>query len=64
MFLRSSLLLVSFLLASCFADEQSDSDSQLESRISRIENGLIANVQIEGEPRRYFNLNDRLFFKV
>jgi CubicO group peptidase (beta-lactamase class C family) len=60
MFLRSSLLLVSFLLASCFADEQSDSDSQLESRISRIENGLIANVQIEGEPRRYFNLNDRL----
>lgn len=57
---RSSLLLASFFLASCSAVEQPDRESQLESRISRIENGLIANVQIEGESQKYFNLQDRL----
>jgi hypothetical protein len=60
MSLRSSLLLASFLLASCSDGQQSDGESQLESRISRIENGLTANVQIEGESQKYFNLQDRL----
>lgn len=60
MFLRSSLLIVSWLLISCTAGEPPDSESELESRISRIENGLISSLQIKGRPQEHFNLEERL----
>ncbi len=58
--LRSSLLFVSFLLVSCSPGDRSDTESELDSRISRIENGLISSLQIKGRPQEYFNLDERL----
>jgi len=58
--LRSPLLVVLFLLVSCAPGEAPDAESELESRISQIENGLIASLQIKGKPKEYFNLDERL----
>ena len=58
--LRSSLLFVSFLLVSCSPGDRSDAESELDSRIIRIENGLISSLQIKGQPQEYFNLDERL----
>ena len=58
--LRSSLLIVTCLLVSCTPIDQTDAQSELDSRISRIENGLIARLQIKGSPKEYFNLDERL----
>lgn len=58
--LRSSLLFVSFLLVSCSPGDRSDAESELDSRIIRIENRLISSLQIKGQPQEYFNLDERL----
>ena len=58
--LRSSLLIVFFLLGSCSAGDQSEAESDLDSRIGRIENGLAPHLLIKGRPREYFNLDERL----
>lgn len=55
--LLSALLLALCLLASPVLAQ---TDSNLEARIKRIENGLVSNLQIEGEENPTYNINDRL----
>jgi len=54
----STLLLLLFLFACSTSKETSD--TALEDRIQRIENGLMQNLQIKGEEVSTFNINDRL----
>lgn len=56
--LRTFLFLFVFLLVSCAPDDRSD--SELDARINRIENGLIENLQIKGQSQGQFNINERL----
>jgi CubicO group peptidase (beta-lactamase class C family) len=58
--LRTSLLIVSFLLVSCSPAERSAAELGLEARIMRIENGLISSLQIKGRPKEHFNIDERL----
>lgn len=53
-----TLCLFAILLVSCESTERSD--SELDTRISRIENGLIEHLQIEGRSQGPFNINERL----
>ena len=55
---RMTLCLFAILLVSCESTERSD--SELDARISRIENGLIENLQIKGLSQGPFNINERL----
>lgn len=56
--IRKALCLFAFLLVSCDSTERSD--SELDARINRIENGLIENLQVEGQSQGPFNINKRL----
>jgi CubicO group peptidase (beta-lactamase class C family) len=54
------LSLFALVLASCAPGDHPETQADLDARIDRIENGLIENVQIEGQSRRQFNVNERL----
>lgn len=58
--LRMYLSLFALLLASCAPGDRPETQSSLDARIGRIENGLIENVQIKGQSRGQFNINERL----
>lgn len=53
------LFILTTVFVACSSGEESKQDD-LESRISRIENGLQPNLQIEGEPVPSYNINERL----
>ena len=55
----SFLLLVLFIIVSCYSEPEEDSEL-LQKKISRIENGLQPNLQIEGDSIPGFNLEERL----
>ncbi|BAO76433.1 serine hydrolase domain-containing protein [Winogradskyella sp. PG-2] len=49
------------LISNCFAQK----DSQIQAEISAIENGLIKNIQIEGDSIQKFNIKERMdYYKV
>ncbi len=54
----SSLFVVALLL--CVTTLNAQTDNNLEARIKRIENGLMRNLQIEGEENPTYNINKRL----
>lgn len=56
--LRTSLVLFAVLLASCAPGDRSE--TELDARIERIENGLLEHLQIEGRSRGKLNINARL----
>ena len=58
--LRIRLPLFALLLASCTTGVLPESQTGLDARISRIENGLIEYLQIKGQSRGPFNINERL----
>ncbi len=58
--LRTYLPLFAFLSVSCAPADGPGTESDLDARIGRIENGLIENLQINGRSREQFNINERL----
>jgi CubicO group peptidase (beta-lactamase class C family) len=56
---KLSALLLLLIVFACSPTNDA-SNSELEARITRIENGLMSNLQIEGEEVPTFNINDRL----
>lgn len=54
----SSLFVAALLL--CVTTLNAQTDNNLEARIKRIENGLMRNLQIEGEENPTYNINERL----
>jgi hypothetical protein len=49
------------LISNCIAQK----DSEIQSEINAIENGLIKNIQIKGDSIQEFNILDRMeFYKV
>ena len=57
---RFSCLVALVCLVACTHDAPADATSELDSRIERIENGLVPNLQIKGEPLPTFNVDERL----
>jgi CubicO group peptidase (beta-lactamase class C family) len=58
--LRIFFSLLTILLVSCTSGERTGTDSDINARIVRIENGLIENLQIKDRSRGQFNIVDRM----
>ena len=58
--LRICLPLFALLLASCTTGDPPETQTGLDARISRIENGLVEYLQIKGQSSGPFNINERL----